>query len=62
MKTKMTPAEVMAEYLDIDSQKAAQIMVACDTTLDGSKWDSASFIQIIWTAKAVNKALAKVGA
>lgn len=62
MKTKMTPAEVMAEYLDINNARAKKIMQVCDTTLDGSKWHVASFMQIILTAKSVDKALIKAGA
>ena len=60
MKTKMTPAEVMFEYLDVTADRAIDIMQACETTFTGTKWDEAGFRDIIMTAKAVNKAIDKI--
>jgi len=60
MKTKMTPAEVMVEYLDVTADRAVAIMQACDTTFTGTKWNEAAFRDIIMTAKTVNKAIDKI--
>lgn len=46
------------DVLGLSVEQSMQIMQLCDTTLDGSKWDQASYSQVIRTAEHVLKVVA----
>lgn len=50
--------QVITKVLDVTESKALEIQELVDTTLDGSKWDEATYNQIILTAMHVLKAVA----
>jgi hypothetical protein len=54
----MTATQVIVEVLDVTEAKALEIQQLADTTFDGSKWNEATFTQIVRTAQYVNKAAA----
>ena len=54
--TKATEAIIQA--LTCSENEALKIQALADTTLDGSKWDEASFSQVVRTARYVWKAVA----
>jgi hypothetical protein len=54
--TKAT--EAIIERLSCSEEQALMIQQLADTTLDGSKWDDASFAQVVRTAQYVWKAVA----
>ena len=54
----MNATQTIVEVLDVTTEQANNVQRLCDSTLDGSKWDEASFRQIIMTAKYVLKAVA----
>jgi hypothetical protein len=59
---KMNATETMIEVLDVTEAQAIEVQNLMGTTYDGSKWDEASYRQIIITAQYVLKAIAKAAA
>ena len=51
----MTAITAITDVLGYSAEEVSRIMAACDTTLDGSSWATASFSQIIKTADYVGK-------
>jgi len=50
-----TATATITDVLGYSTDEVSRIMAACDTTLDGSNWATASFSQIIKTAEYVGK-------
>jgi hypothetical protein len=50
-----TTKATITDVLGYSADEVSRIIAACDTTLDGSDWSTATYSQIIKTAEYVGK-------